>query len=385
MSQLPADLIRAEATRLGSISFDRYLELALYSPQGFFNRGRGVGHDFRTSPHVGPLFGAIVARAIDREWRLLGEPDPFVVVEVGAGNGRLAKEVLRASPECAKALRYVLVEISDALRAEQHDHLSIEPPEEALGPCEIVDADGAPELVALTGPIVTSLSELPATSIEGIVLANELLDNLVFGLAEFDGEKFLEVRVGPNLEQMRVPLANPGAVEAFMALGDVHIDAGSTVPMPNGINSFFEEASRLLRRGSMILIDYCVEANELLNRGNGWLRTYREQVRGNDPFLFPGEVDITADVVVEHVEAAATACGFGRIERTSQASWLSDLGIHDLVEEGTRIWESKASNPDIGALEAKSRASQAAILLDQSSVASLGNFTVFTTSTTRRS
>src|SRR4051812_20897740 len=108
--------------REGPVTFDRFMEAALYGDGGFFAEGRGAGRagrDFVTSPEVGPLFGACVARALDRLWRVLDQPDPFFVVEAGAGNGRLAREVLRAAPACLAALRYVLVERSAPLRAEQ--------------------------------------------------------------------------------------------------------------------------------------------------------------------------------------------------------------------------------------------------------------------------
>ena len=68
----------------------------------------------------GPLFGAVVAAALDRWWAELGAPDPFVVVEAGAGRGALARTVLGRRPACLPALRYVLVEQSAALRARQH-------------------------------------------------------------------------------------------------------------------------------------------------------------------------------------------------------------------------------------------------------------------------
>ncbi len=82
--------------RGGPIRFGAFMDLALYGPQGFFARGGGAGRsgqDFITSPEVGPLFGVCVARALAAEWERLGEPDPFLVVEAGAGNGRLAREV----------------------------------------------------------------------------------------------------------------------------------------------------------------------------------------------------------------------------------------------------------------------------------------------------
>src|SRR6478609_9250825 len=116
-SQRIVERIRRE----GPIPYDGFVEVALYGDDGFFTSGRGAGRagrDFVTSPEVGPLFGACVARALDRLWDVLERPDPFLVVEAGAGNGRLAREVLRAAPRCSTALRYVLVERSAVLRSE---------------------------------------------------------------------------------------------------------------------------------------------------------------------------------------------------------------------------------------------------------------------------
>src|SRR5436190_1620189 len=113
MSDGVADIVSERARRLGPIPFDEVMELALYHPEhGFYSAGGGAGRgaDFLTSPEVGPLFGRVLARALDAWWRDLGEPDPYVVVEVGAGAGTLARHVLDAGPECAPALRYVLVE-----------------------------------------------------------------------------------------------------------------------------------------------------------------------------------------------------------------------------------------------------------------------------------
>src|SRR3954463_11195059 len=98
--------------RDGSVRFDVAMELLLYGDDGFFTTGGGAGRraDFITSPEVGPLFGAVIANAIDTEWHRLGRPDPFVVVEAGAGRGALARAVLDARPACSPALRYVCVE-----------------------------------------------------------------------------------------------------------------------------------------------------------------------------------------------------------------------------------------------------------------------------------
>ena len=137
MSALVAERIAQRIHREGPIPFDAFVDEALYGDGGFFTGAHGAGRagrDFVTSPEIGPLFGALVGRALDRCWDELDARDPFLVIEAGAGRGRLAADVLASEPRCAPALRYVLVERSDARRAEQRDLLALEPVEDALGP-----------------------------------------------------------------------------------------------------------------------------------------------------------------------------------------------------------------------------------------------------------
>src|SRR5262249_43570235 len=155
------------------IPFDEVLDLALYDPDhGFYARGRGPGRrrDFLTSPEVGPLFGAVMARALDGGGSDLGRPDPYVVVEARAGAGALAATVLAPRPACLPALRYLLVERSPVLRALHAGRLPLEPAAVVLGPA---GADGPDEGLRPdpgTGPLVASLPELPAGPVTGVVV-----------------------------------------------------------------------------------------------------------------------------------------------------------------------------------------------------------------------
>ena len=139
--------------RGGPIPVSEFVDAALYDPRdGFYMSGGRAGRagDFLTAPEVGPLFGAVIARAIDEWWSDMGSPDPFVVVDMGAGPGTLARSVLAAGPQVlrAGALRWAAVEHSSAQRALH--------PEAA---------------------VVTSLDRPPTVTGPVVVLANEVLDN----------------------------------------------------------------------------------------------------------------------------------------------------------------------------------------------------------------
>ncbi|MBK5289714.1 MAG: SAM-dependent methyltransferase, partial [Acidimicrobiia bacterium] len=304
----PRSLIVERIHREGPIPFNAFVEAALYGPGGFFASGGGAGRggrDFITSPEVGPLFGGCVARFLDREWERLGRPDPFIVVDAGAGNGRLAREVLRAAPACAPALHIVLVERSAALREEQAERLTLEPFADVLGPAAVLDAGEAPELVGGLGPIVSALDAMPARSIDGVILANELLDNLAFDLLERTEPGWAEVRVGLDPDEHFIEVLIPAAPHLAECVAEVDAPIGARLPTALEVSEWIVQSASILRRGSMLLLDYLQPWSELVDRGTGWLRTYSGHTRGSTPLDAPGTQDITIDVPIEVVRRAA--------------------------------------------------------------------------------
>lgn len=368
-----AEKIAERIRRGGPITFAEFQDAALYDPEaGFFTTGGGagrVGGDFVTSPEVGALFGALVARYLDDAWHRLGEPDPFVVVEAGAGRGRLASDVLRALPACAPALRYVLVERSAVLRTEQRELLTIEPADEALGPVvRSTDPDDVDEWVPGTGPIVASIDELPGIAFEGVVVANELLDNLPVRIVERTDGGWLEVRVGlerGRLGELLVPAETGLAAEADVVAGGALVQSGIRLPVPTVLADWVAAVAGVLRRGEVLLLDYADDGAGLAERGQGqWLRTYRLHERGGDPLEAPGSQDITCDVPLEYLRAVATRAGFVVAHETTQTEWLADLGIDALVEEGRAVWRERAHLGDLAAIAGRSRVGEAAALVD---------------------
>jgi SAM-dependent MidA family methyltransferase len=363
--------------REGPVPFDAFVAAALYGDGGFFRAGRGAGRagrDFVTSPEVGGLFGALVARAADGWWRAQGEPDPFLLVDAGAGRGRLAADLLAADPDCARALRLVLVERSETLREEQRALLAIEPAEDALGPSvhAVEDDDVVARPVGGMGPIVTALAGLPAVAVDGAVVVNELLDNLPFRVVELAADGWLEVRIGVGEDdaagsfvEVLVPAAVDLASEASVVAGTTVVPVGVRLPVPTGVREWLHECAGALAHGVLAVVDYAASADELVDRGvDGWLRTFRGHERGMSPLTAVGDQDITIDLPLEYVVHAAAQAGFHHDRTLTQAEWLRELGVDELLDEARRAWDARAHVGDLEALRHRSRVSEASALLD---------------------
>ena len=309
----------------GTLRFDEFMRIALYGEHGFYMSGGQAGRrgDFITSPEVGPLFGALVARWIDAQWRRLGGPDDFTIVECGAGPGTLARSVLAAAPHWRD--HYVAVEVSPQQR--QHHPAGIR-----------------------------SVPEHPDEPVaSGVVIANELLDNLPFRLAVFDGA-WREAVVSLD--------GDSGFVETTVA-ADPSWDwlprtahHGTRVPVQDGASEWVSRACGRFRQGSVLVFDYCTATTAKLadQPWREWLRTYRGHGRGEHYLRSPGEQDITAQVCLDQLPAP--------LLNESQGAFLRRWGIDDLVEEGRRAWTAAASHPDVAAITMRSRAREAEALLD---------------------
>lgn len=351
--------------RVGPIGFDEYVAHALYTPGlGFYAGGGGAGRgrDFLTSPEVGPLFGMVMARALDAWWEDLGRPDPFVVIEAGAGPGTLARSLLAADPRCAAALHLILVEPA---RTQWVTH-----------------PEGAESRSDLPAP-----ADLPPGP--RVVLANELLDNLPFGLVELTDQGWSEVRVAveahddgraPRLVERLEPLeaaraawctsrASPEVAEhPHQTEGPAPV--GARIPIQADAAAWLRQALDLAGRGRVVAFDYCSTSPEMARRpSTEWLRTYAAHDRGHDPLEAPGSRDITVEVAVDQLATVADPSS-----NSSQAVFLRAHGIDDMVAEGRSIWQARTDGQiDLAAIAAASRVTEAEALTDP---AGLGGFKV---------
>jgi SAM-dependent MidA family methyltransferase len=335
-----ADDIRAAiAANNGPIPFREFMRIALYGEHGFYsgedNTGRaGRRGDFITSPEVGPLFGAVLARMIDDEWHRGGRPSQFTVVDAGAGPGTLARTIFAAQPECIDALRYVAVETSPRQR-EMH-----------------------PDNVVSTG-------EMPSHIECGVIIANELLDNMPFDLWVFDsGWRMAHVDMNGDQCVEVLHVADPPSVFPASA------PHGTRLPWQHDAQQWLQNALGSLQQGKVIVIDYCtaLTAELVMRPYREWLRTYVGHQRGAHYLQRPGEQDITAQVLIDQLITVREPNAV-----RSQAQFLSRWGIEELVAEGKRVWTEKAARPDLEAIRMRSRISEAEALLDPSG---LGAFSV---------
>lgn len=318
--------------------YGEVVELALYHHEhGFYASGGRAGRrgDFLTSPEVGPLFGHVVANAIDTEWDRLGQPDEFTVVDWGAGPGTLLRTVLRAEPRCRAALRCVAVERSASQRA-LHDE-TVESLETLL-PGQF--AGGA-----------------------GVIVANELLDNFAFTpISIVDG-----IVVPASVEQS----TSGDLVVAYDDLGHAtEIDPGLFSPdsyaaiwQPVAAD-WLNTALGVFGSGRVICIDYMRTSSDAVE-----IRTFAEHVAAGDPLVNLGTKDITVDVDLSQLQNAVRPAD----TRCTQAEWLERHGIDELVEDGRRTWESTATQGTLEAMWARSRVRECEALMERPG---LGGFTV---------
>ena len=303
----------------GGISFRDFMQMALYEPGlGYYCTARetvGRSGDYLTSPEVSPLFGAMVGRQLREMWDALDAPSRFDIVEVGAGNATLCRDVLswakRAAPEMLDAVRYVIVEPIPALQAKQQ--AGVEP--------------------AGLRSRVQWLTEMPM-EIEGCILTNELLDSMPVHRVAMTEGALREIYVTSNGTRFVEELRDPAA-EVRRYLDDVQLLPGDgcraevNLEAPNWIR----KAGGALRRGFVLTYDYGYEARELYApwRTDGTLLCFYRHNPSGDPYARIGRQDMTSHVDFTTLRRAGEEAGLTTAGLTSQVEFLAHLGIAEAL------------------------------------------------------
>jgi SAM-dependent MidA family methyltransferase len=314
-----------EIARQGPMPFERFMDLSLYDRRGFFGgeilRSEKSG-DFLTSPEVSVLFGETLAAYVKGGKEEIGEP--FQLVEVGAGSGSLLRPLLAVID-----VDVIAIEVSPAARNNLSD---------------IVE-------VADTLPI----------EVRGVVIANELLDNLPMALAQKIDGGWRERWVGAEDESLVFVDAEPrdGVLEWLAAYAGP-VDDGGWVEVQLAARDWVRDVLGRITDGSLLIIDYGDTAENLRGRRrDGTLRTYRAHHLGPHPLDEPGQTDITADVNFSALLDIAPGAELHR-----QDDFLTSLGLRDRLHQlRHEELEAARSGDDMKRLELRTLKTEAETLL----------------------
>lgn len=308
-----------EIRRKGPITFEAFMEMAIYEPGlGYYASPEteiGRAGDFYTSPHLHPVFGAMLGRQMEEMWEIMGRPSGFGIIEMGAGRGYLSKDMLEylSTREIFKNITYHIVELSPFMAEKQKALLS-----------------GFREKVKW----VSSLRELgPVT---GCVLSNELLDSFPVHIVEMEDE-LKEVYVSYKDDAFYEVKGSPctGEISDYFKEFSVELPQGYRTEVNLRVRQWIKEVSEALRQGFVLTIDYGYPASDYYSeeRTRGTLLCYRGHEVSEDPYGHVGRQDITAHVNFSALkkwgeEAGLTALGF-----CPQGAYLVSLGIDEAITE----------------------------------------------------
>jgi SAM-dependent MidA family methyltransferase len=325
LSQVIANRIAETSQR--RITFAEFMDLVLYHPEyGYYTTNAinlGKQGDFFTSVHLGADFGELLAVQFIQMWEILGRPGRFSIIEMGAGQGLLAFDILEFlqnhHADFFSALDYVIVEESPAFRQEQRQRLQGFP----IRWCQ--------------------LAEIPSQSITGCFFSNELVDALPVHQFILEQGQLQEVYVTTkqNLEVEFVEVcgevSTPQLGEYFKL---VKIEFNPKT-YPDGYRSevnlaalsWLSQVANALERGYVLTIDYGYSASRYYNprRSQGTLQCYYQHRRHNNPYINIGQQDITTHVDFTALERWGEHCGLNNIGFTQQGLFLMMLGLGDRI------------------------------------------------------
>ena len=324
-----SEIIRREIAQRGVLSFTRFMELALYCPvHGYYETKKdnpGRRGDFYTSVGVGELFGQLLAFQFAEWMEQLRIADcELWIVEAGAHDGRLAKDILawlRSNrPELLDQIEYWIIEPSARRQEWQGETLR----------------EFAPRVRWFAG-FQSLLQERtchssPATRhppVRGIIFSNELLDAMPVHRFGWDAAKKTWFEWGITIEGEKfvwAKIPNPQSAIRNPRLEAVLPD-GYTIETCPAAESWWREAAGILECGKLMTIDYGLTADELFSpsRPHGTLRAYFRHHATDDVLANPGEQDLTAHVNFSVIQATGEVCGLTTEIFSTQAQFLTRI------------------------------------------------------------
>ena len=308
--------IRERGTN-GKITFAEFMEVALYWPQGgYYARGEPVGAhgDYYTSPAVHPSFGALLAVQLFQMWHQLGCPKPLTVLELGAGNGLLCRDIRSYATELserfAEALRYICLDRRPTMAYES-----------GTARTSRVLADGS-----------------PFKGLTGCILSNEYLDTFPVHQVVMTADGLKEVYVGLDGEELVGLADEPSEPGLARRLDDLPIELapGQTAEINLALDRWARDIAATLERGFVLTVDYGRTAKDLYDpeaRRRGTLVTYHQHVQTDAPLTLIGRQDITAQVDFTSVAIVGEKAGLETLGLVNQREFRINLGLEHLQRQ----------------------------------------------------
>ncbi len=326
-----ANLLLERIRRIGPMTFADYMRECLYHPTlGYYSQPETRRFsDYYTSVDVHPVFGRLLARQFAEMWHAMGRPGEFLLVEMGAGVGRLASHILDFAEtrlaDFYSAVRYLAVERSPARRGQAEQTLAAHI---SRGRCAIS-------------------AEVPGRIPAGCLFSNELVDALPVHRVRMARGTLLEIFVTEKdgaLTEISSPLSTCALGEYFTAQG-IQLREQQLAEASLEACDWITELGRRLERGFLLTIDYGRNAADLYSELHmrGTMLAYGGHQASEEFCAAPGEQDLTAHVNFTALENWGARAGLEKLGRVSQTEFLLALGQESEFEE---LYEPSATEPE---------------------------------------
>lgn len=322
MMTLLQQVIVERIRRDGPLTFADYMRMALYEPgYGYYVSGpytMGWQGDYFTSADVFDLFASCLGQQLLEMWERLRHPAPFVVLEQGAGSGKLAESVRawakRGAPDLFDALDYRVADLHSGQDALDANHTSTAHTPSVIVSNELVDAFPVHVVEVRQG----KLYEVYVDTVEAVD-AMRVGETGEVGLREALGEPS-SPEVASYLDHFGIPWQS--FPEGWRA--EINLDA----------IRWMERCAKMLRRGYLLTIDYGEKAKALYTRERlrGTLLCYHRHSANERPLAYPGEQDITAHVNFSSLIEEGRRHGLRLQSYTTQRDWLERMGLYEELE-----------------------------------------------------
>jgi len=304
------------------LPFHDVMEQLLHAPGlGYYSAGAhkiGAAGDFVTAPEISSFFGYALAQQCAQILKTTGGS----ILEFGAGLGTLARDILlQLEVDNSLPENYFIVEISADLRQRQQTRLKEE----------------IPHLY----PMISWLDSLPEQGINGIILANEVIDAMPVHLFEMGPDGIQELQVAVNSEadfELEYSEQLTPALKEWTSRDEIKklvFSEGYRSEVNLAMESWIAALGKCLQKGLILLIDYGYPRHEyyLPERSQGTLNCHYRHHSHDQVLLLAGLQDITAHVDFTAVAESASIADLSVSGYTNQASFLSGCGILQMAEQ----------------------------------------------------